>query len=147
MSLAEIIESDARLALKNKDQVRLSALRMLKASLKNKEVALRRKLSDAEVINIIGAQIKMRRESIEIFQPAGRTDLVEKEEAELNILSAYCPAPLSRKELELEVKRIIQETSATGLKDLGKVMKVAMSQLEGKAEGKVISEIVKSYLV
>ncbi len=146
MSLIETVEADMKLALKNQEQAKLSTLRMLKASLKNKEVELRRKLSDPEVVNVIGSQIRKLKESIECFQKADRKDLVEKESIELAILSAYLPAQLSREELEQEIERIIHETGATSLKDMGKAMKVAMSHLSGRTEGKVISELVKSCL-
>lgn len=146
MSLVETIKADAVRALKSKDQIRLSTLRMLLAAVKNKQIELRRDLTDPEVINVIGTQMRKRRESIQSFQPAGRTDLVEKETSELGILSAYFPAPLTREEIELEIDRIIQQANATSHKDLGKVMKAAISQLAGRAEGKLINEVAKAQL-
>lgn len=144
--MIEKIEADFKVALKTKDQIRLSTLRMLKASIHNKEVELRRNLSEAEITRVINAQIKQRKESIECFEQAGRADLVKKEGAELEVLSAYLPVQFSPAELEEEVKKIISEAGATSIKDLGRVMKAAMPKLEGKADGKFVTEIVKKYL-
>lgn len=146
MSLVEQIEADFKGALKKRDATKVSVLRMLKASIKNKEIELRHKLDETEIISAVRAQIRQRREAIEEFQKAGRIDLKEKESAELDILSDYLPAQASREELETEIRRIIEETGATGPKDMGKVMKAAVSKLAGKADGKTIQEIVKECL-
>lgn len=146
MSLVERIEADFKGALKKRDATKVSVLRMLKASIKNKEIELRHKLDETEIISAVRAQIRQRREAIEEFQKAGRIDLKEKESAELDILSYYLPAQASREELEMEIRRIIEETGATGSKDMGKVMKAAVSKLAEKADGKTIQEIVKECL-
>ncbi|MFH1147312.1 MAG: GatB/YqeY domain-containing protein [Pseudomonadota bacterium] len=146
MFLIEEIEVNFKDALKKRDATKVSVLRMLKAAIKNKEIDLRHKLDETEIISAVRAQIRQRREAIEEFQKAGRIDLKEKESAELEILSSYLPAHASREELEMEIRRIIEETGASGPKDMGKVMKAAVSKLAGKADGKTVSEIVKECL-
>jgi len=125
----------------------LNALRGLKAVIKNKEVELRRKLEDNEIIQLIAKQIKQRKESIAQFQRGNRPDLVEKEEKELKVLEQFMPPPLSEKELDIILQEIITETGAIGPQDMGKVMKIAMSRLSGRAEGKIISQKVRQFLI
>lgn len=146
MFLIETIEVNFKDALKKRDAIKVSVLRMLKAAIKNKEIDLRHKLDETEIISAVRAQIRQRREAIEEFQKAGRIDLKDKESAELEILSSYLPAQASREELEMEIRRIIEETGASGPTDMGKVMKAAVSKLAGKADGKTVSEIVKECL-
>ena len=146
MSLYEEINEHLKEALKSKKTDALNALRGLKAVIKNKEVELRRKLEDNEIIQLIAKQIKQRKESIAQFQKGNRPDLVEKEEKELKVLEQFMPPPLSEKELDIILQEIITETEAIGPQDMGKVMKIAMSRLSGRAEGKIISQKVRQFL-
>jgi len=147
MELKEKIAKDLNEALKQKDDRKLSALRLLRAEIKKREVSGQRKeLSEAEVIEALQTLVKQRRESIRLFQEGKRQDLVEKEEAELQVLLTYLPQPLSPTEIGTILEQVIDETQATGLKDLGKVMKAVMARVAGKAEGKTVSEMVKQRL-
>ena len=147
MSLYEEINEHLKEALKSKKTDALNALRGLKAVIKNKEVELRRKLEDNEIIQLIAKQIKQRKDSIAQFQRGNRPDLVEKEEKELKVLEQFMPPPLSEKELDIILQEIITETEAIGPQDMGKVMKIAMSRLSGRAEGKIISQKVRQFLI
>lgn len=146
MSLYEEINEHLKEALKSKKTDALNTLRGLKAVIKNKEVELRRKLEDNEIIQLIAKQIKQRKESISQFQRGKRPDLVEKEEKELKVLEQFMPPPLSEEALDKILQEIITETGAIGPQDMGKVMKVAMFRLSGRAEGKVISQKVRQFL-
>ena len=147
MSLYEEINEHLKEALKSKKTDALNALRGLKAVIKNKEVELRRKLEDNEIIQLIAKQIKQRKESIAQFQKGNRPDLVEKEEKELKVLEQFMPPPLSEEALDKILQEIITETGAIGPQDMGKVMKIAMSRLSGRAEGKIISQKVRQFLI
>ena len=147
MSLNDSIAAAITAAMKNKDQARLSALRMLKAAVMNKEVEKKRGLEDAEVLQVIAALAKQRRDSIEQFKAAGRTDLVDKETADLTILESYLPPAASADDIEAAVVAAIAETGATAAKDMGKVMKAVIPKLAGKnADGRVVNEIVRRKL-
>ena len=147
MSLRERIEKDFTDALKARDERKLSALRLFKTDLKKREVSGQKKeMTDAEAMEVLSSLAKQRRESIRLFQEGHRQDLVEKEEAELNILLTYLPKPLSSSELEGLIDQSVAETQATGPKDQGKVMKAVMGKVTGRADGKAISEIVKQKL-
>ncbi len=141
------IAKDFTEALKARDERKLSALRLLRTEIKKREVSGQKKeLSDAEVMEAISTLVKQRRESIRLFREGQRQDLVEKEEGELQILLSYLPPPFSQTEIEALIDQVIGETQAAGPKDQGKVMKSAMAKVAGKAEGKVVSEIVKQKL-
>ncbi|MBP1713622.1 MAG: yqeY [Deltaproteobacteria bacterium] len=147
MSLRERIEKDFTDALKARDERKLSALRLFKTDLKKREVSGQKKeMTDAEAMEVLSSLAKQRRESIRLFQEGHRQDLVEKEEAELNILLTYLPKPLSSSELEGLIDQAVAETQATGPKDQGKVMKAIMGKVTGRADGKAVSEIVKQKL-
>ena len=147
MSLRERIEKDFTDALKARDERRLSALRLFKTDLKKREVSgPKKELTDAEATEVLSSLAKQRRESIRLFQEGQRQDLVAKEEAELNILLAYLPQPLSPSELEGLIDQTVAEVQATGPKDQGKVMKAVMGKVTGRADGKAVSEIVKQKL-
>jgi len=147
MSLNDSIAADITAAMKNRDQARLSALRMLKAAVMNKEVEKKRGLEDAEVLQVIAALAKQRRDSIEQFKAAGRTDLVDKETADLTILESYLPPAASADDIEAAVVAAIAETGATAAKDMGKVMKAVMPKLAGKnADGRAVNEAVRRKL-
>jgi uncharacterized protein YqeY len=147
MSLREQIEKDFTDALRARDERKLSALRLFKTELKKREVSGQKKApTDTEAVEVLSTLVKQRRESIRLFQEGHRQDLVTKEEAELNILLGYLPQPLSPSELEAMIEQIIAETQAAGPKDQGKVMKVIMAKVTGRADGKAVSEIVKQKL-
>jgi uncharacterized protein YqeY len=147
MSLNDSIAAAITAAMKNKDQARLSALRMLKAAVMNKEVEKKRGLEDAEVLQVIAALAKQRRDSIDQFRAAGRTDLVDKETGELAILESYLPPAASADDIDAAVAAAIAETGATSARDMGKVMKAVIPKLAGKnADGRVVNEIVRRKL-
>jgi uncharacterized protein YqeY len=147
MTLREKISKDFNDALKARDDRKLSALRLLRTEIKKREVSGQRKeLSDPEVMDAISALVKQRRESIRLFREGQRQDLAEQEEAELQILLAYLPQALSQAEIESMIDQVIAESQATGPKDMGKVMKAAMAKMAGRAEGKIVNEIVKQRL-
>ena len=145
--LSEKIDQDLRLAMKEKDALRVSALRFLKASLTNLAIDKKvEKLEDPDVLDVITKQTKQHQEAIDGFKKGGREDLVTKETKELEILKSYLPPQASRKELLAWIEEAVQESGAQDLKDLGKVMKVIMPKTKGKADGKVVSELVRNFL-
>jgi uncharacterized protein YqeY len=147
MMLKEQIAKDFNEALKGREERKLSALRLLRTEIKKREVSGQKKeLSEAEVREAISTLVKQRRESIRLFREGQRQDLVEKEEAELQFLQAYLPQPLSQSAIEELIDQVLFETQATGMKDQGKVMRAVMAKISGRAEGKVVSEIVKQKL-
>lgn len=146
MSLKDKLTDEMKDAMRSQDKVRLSTIRMLLSAVKNKEIDLRVELTDEEVIETITSQVKQRRDSIEQFTNAGRLDLVEKEEAELKILQGFLPKQLTPEEIDSEVEKAVAEAEASGMKDLGKVMKLLMPRVAGRADGKVVSEKVRERL-
>jgi uncharacterized protein YqeY len=147
MALIEQVGEDVKAAMKAKDPARLGALRMLKAAIVNKGVEKGRDLDDAEVLQVVASLVKQRRDSIEQFAKAGRTDLVERETAEIAVLEQYLPPPASQAEIDAAVDAAIAESGATTAKDLGKVMKAVMPKLAGKsADGRVVNETVRRKL-
>jgi uncharacterized protein YqeY len=145
-TLRERIQGDLKSALKagRKDAVR--TLRMLEAALKNKQIELRRPLTDPEVVQAVQAGIKQRRESIAQYAKGGRADLVAQEEEEAAVLALYLPAQLSEAELDALVQAAVTEVGATGPKDLGAVMKRVMAEAQGRAEGARINAAVRARL-
>jgi uncharacterized protein len=133
-------------AAKAKDKIRLSAIRMLKSALHNKEIDLMRSLNEAETLQVLSAIVKQRKDSIEQFAKGGRTDLVDKETAELKVVQEFMPVQMSDEEVEAIIKKTIAEIDAVSVKDMGKVMKALMPQLTGKADGKMVGEKVKTLL-
>ncbi len=147
MKLLEQISKDMAEAMKAREPAKLSALRMVKAALMNGEVSKGRPLEEAEAQQVLASLIKQRRDSIEQFGNAGRSDLVDKESAELAILERYAPPPVSADELAQAVDAAIRETGATGGKDIGRVMKAVMGSLAGRsADGKAVNELVRKKL-
>ena len=147
IKLSDQVNAGITEAMKAKDTVRLSALRMLKAAIMNKGVEKGRDLDDAEVLQVVGALAKQRRDSIEQFAKAGRTDLVDKETAEMKILDAFLPPAASAADIDAAVAAAITETGATSAKDMGKVMKAVMPMLGGKtADGRAVNEAVRRAL-
>lgn len=146
ISLSERLDQAFKKAIKGQQQTVLSTLRVLKTAIRYKEVEVKHHLSDAEVLAVITSQAKQRRDAIAEYAKAGRQDLASKEEEELNILLSFLPAQLSPEELEAEIVRIIYQVGAATPKDLGRVMKAAMAELTGRADGKVVQEIVRRRL-
>ena len=148
MPLKEQLAGDLTAAMRAGDEVRKSTLRMLMSAIKNAEVAgsERKELDDAQVMQVIGKQVKQRKESIDEFQKAGRQDLVDKEKAEMVVLQAYMPEQMGRDDIAAEVRRVIEEVGAKVPADKGKVMQVLMPRLSGKAEGREINAVVTELL-
>jgi len=146
MSLEERLVEEMKQALKSNDKLRLSTIRMIRSALKNKEIELRKKLEDEEVVKVIQVMVRKGEESVEQFQIGGRMDLVEKEKKEIETLKSFLPQPLSQEEILKIIDQSIQETQASSLKDIGKVMKSVMPKIGGKADGKLINQLVKERL-
>ena len=146
MSLSEKIASDLKAAMKSGQRTRVDVLRMIKAQIKNVEIEKGRPLTEEEEIQVLQSAAKKRKEAIELYEKGGRPELAAKEKEELAIIEAFLPKQLSREEIEAVVAEIVSETGASSLKDLGKVMKEAMGRLRGKADGKVVQEIVRAKL-
>jgi hypothetical protein len=147
MNLSDRINADITSAMKSREQTRLSALRMLKAAVMNKGIEKGRDLDDGEVLQVVASLVKQRRDSIEQFARAGRTDLVEKETGEIGVLEQYQPPAASAEEIDAAVAAAIAETGAATQKDMGRVMKAVMPKLAGKtADGKTVNEAVRKRL-
>ena len=146
MSLKEKIDEDLKNSLKAKDATKTACLRMLKASLKNKQVELGRDMDEQEILAVISSMVRKGKEAAEEFKRGGRDDLVKKEEEEIKIFYEYMPEQCSPEEIRKTLQEIIVDLSAQGPKDMGKVMKAAMERLSGKAQGKQVSEIAKQLL-
>lgn len=147
MSLSDRLTEDLKFAMKSRDQLRMDVIRMIKAAVLNKEVELKRDLDDAEMSRVMTTLVKQRRESIEQFEKAQRTELAAKERKEIEIIESYLPRPLSPQELEAIVVSAVTETGSRSLKDMGTVMKAVMARLAGQSiDGKQVSDLVKSRL-
>ena len=146
MTFKDRIEQEMILAAKATDKVRLSTLRMLKNGLHNREIDLKRELNEAEFLQLLSSMVKQRRDSIEQFEKGGRADLVEKEEAELKVIREFMPAQMPEEALDEIIAEAIRETGAAGVRDIGKVMKVLMPKVAGKADGKTVGDKVKRVL-
>ena len=144
-SKAQLVE-DLKAALKGGDRLKTSVLRLLCALIKNKEIEKRGELDDSEIIQAVTASCKLRKEAIEQYTKGGRDDLAAKEEAELTLLEAYLPPPLSPEELLKKIEEALAASQASSLKDMGKVMALLMPEISGRADGKVVSQMVKDAL-
>jgi uncharacterized protein YqeY len=146
MAFKEKMNEDMVLAAKAKNKVRLSALRMLKSGLHNQEIELKRELNETEFLQLLSSMVKQRKDSIEQFEKGGRDDLVEKETAELKVIEEFLPAQLPEADLDAAIAEAIREAGATGVRDMGKVMKVLMPRVTGQADGKRVGDKVKARL-
>ncbi len=146
MSLKEQLDAELKAAMKERDPLKVSVIRMRKSAIKYREIELMKSLGDAGVQAVVGSEIKRRRDSVEQYRQGGREDLASKEEAEIALLQRYQPAQLSEGELARMVDDVIARVGAQGPKDMGKVMKQLLPEVEGRAEGKVVSELVKQRL-
>jgi uncharacterized protein YqeY len=146
MSLSQRITAELKEAIKTKDTIRVSCMRMLKADLKNRQVEKGSDLEDKEIESAVSSLIRKGQEAAKEFRRGDRADLAEKEEKEVEILYEFLPEQLDPADIEKKIKEIISELSATGAKDLGKVMKAAMAQMAGKVQGKEVNEIARKLL-
>jgi len=146
MSLKDQLNESMKTAMKARDDLRLSAVRMVRSMVKNREIDQKKELNDQEIIEVISTLVKQRRESIRMYREGNRPDLVAKEEAELEVLLGFLPAQLGTAEIEELVDRVILETGAQGAKDMGRVMKALTPLTAGKADGKTVSDTVKQRL-
>jgi len=146
MGLKGEIQEAMKAAMKSGDRLSLSALRLLLSALHNEEIKERRELSPEEIIKVISSLCKQRQESIEYFRKGGRSDLLEKEQAELAVLRRFLPEALSEEEICSLIRSSIEEVGAKGVQDLGKVMKQIMPKVTGRTEGKRVSELAREIL-
>ena len=146
MSLMEKLTVDMKETMKQGEKERLSVIRLVRGAVRQAEIDGKKTLSDDEIIGVITKEVKMRRDSIEEFERGGRSDLVEKTQAEIAILMPYLPAQLSPDEVRQFVETAVAEVGATTAKDMGKVMGVLMPRVKGRADGKLVNEIVRSIL-
>ena len=146
MGLKDQIQQDIKQAMKDKDKVKLSTLRLLMSEIKNKEIDAGGELEEGDILSIIQKAAKQRKESIEQYKKGGRDELAAKEKRELEILSAYLPKQLSQEELESIIKEAIEKCGATSPKEMGKVMKEVMPAVKGRADGKEVNALVRKLL-
>jgi len=146
MGLLQTLQEEMKQALKAKDTLKLSVIRMLISEIKKVQIDTKKDLSDEEIIQVIQKYAKQRKESIKQYRDAGREDLAQKEEKELEIVSKFLPKQLSEDEIVKIVEQAIVETGASSMKDMGKVMKIVMEKVKGRADGSVVSKIVKEKL-
>jgi uncharacterized protein YqeY len=144
--VANRLDAELREAMKSRDELKVSVVRMIKASLKNKAIEKMSPLTDEDVLSALSSLAKQRRESIEQFAAGGRTELAEKEKKELEIIQTYLPKQLSSEELDEIIKSAINEAGASSPNDMGKVMKIATPKTKGAADGRVVSQRVKELL-
>ena len=146
MALEDRLVEEMKQAMKSNDKLRLSTIRMIRTAVKNKEIEQRKPLDDEGIIRVIQGMVRKSEESVEQFKAGGRMDLVEKETKEIETMKSYLPQPLSREEVLTIIDQTIEETQATSLKDLGKVMKSLMPKLGGKVDGALVNQWVKERL-
>ena len=147
MSLTDRLSDDLKLAMKARDQLRVDAIRMVKAALQNKEIELKKELDEAEGSRVLLTLVKQRKEAVEQYQKGKREDLADKELKEITIIEGYLPKALSQEEIVKIVESAVQEAGPVTMKDMGKVMKAVMAKLAGQAvDGKVLSDLVRSKL-
>jgi len=146
MALKDQLDADLKAAMKEKAALKLSVVRMLKSAVKYREIELMKPLDDAGVMGVIASEIKRRRDSVEQYRAGNRQDLVDQEEAEIQILQGWLPQQLSADELRAKVDAAIQAAGAKGPKDMGAVMKALLPEVQGRAEGKAVSDLVKARL-
>lgn len=146
MALKDQLDADLKAAMRDKDTVKLSVVRMLKSAIKYREIEVMKPLDDAGVLQVITSEIKRHKDSVEQYRAGNRTDLVEKEEAEIAILQGWLPTQLTEAEVRAKVDAAVTQVGAKGPKDMGAVMKALLPEVQGKADGKLVSELVKARL-
>ena len=144
--LREKLAEEMKTAMKARDELRLSTIRLVRSAVKNRDIEVKRELDDREIIEVIATLVKQRRESIRLYNEAGRRDLADKEEKEVGILLDFLPQQLTHAELSDLVDRAISETGAQGARDMGKVMKALTPHVAGRADGKEVSNVVREKL-
>jgi len=147
MSLQDRIQSDIADAMRSKDNLKLGVLRMMKTAVKNKEVEKMKALEEGEVFAVLNSLVKQRKDSVDQFRKGGREDLATKEESEIKVIELYLPAAASDEDIQRAIAEAVQETGASSMKDMGKVMKATQARLAGKtADGSRVSQMVKEKL-
>lgn len=146
MTLRDQLLEDLKTAMRERDQVRIATLRMVRAEVQNREIDAGKPLEDVDIVGVISKQVRQHHESIEAFTTGNRPNLVEQEKAELIVLMGYLPEQLSETETAVLASKVIQEIGATELTDLGKVMSALMPQVRGKADGNKVRSIVSNLL-
>ena len=146
MSLSETLQQDMKSAMRDGDTLRRDTLRMVIAAVQNSAKAKQAPLSDAETTDVIGKEVKKRRESIEAYQQAGREDLAAQEQAEIEVLAPYLPEQMSEDEVSKLVQEAVAQSGATSARDMGKVMGLLMPKVKGRADGKLVSGLVAQEL-
>ena len=146
MALKERLDQDMKQAMREKAQLRLDTIRMLKSAIKYREIELAKALDDAGVIAVAVGEIKRRRDAIEQYRAGNRQDLADKEQKEIEFLQAYLPQQLTEAEVRAKVDEAVKKVGAQGMKDMGAVMKALMPEVQGRADGKVVSDLVKARL-
>lgn len=144
--LKERLANDMVGALKGKNKLRLSVIRLLRAAIKNEEIKRKKELTDPEVIQVLKRALKQRKEAIEAFKRGNREDLVQKEAAEADILKEYLPEPITPQEIAQIIDQVIEEVGARDLKDFGRVMKGIMEKAPGRVDGKIANQLVREIL-
>ncbi|MEI6224704.1 MAG: GatB/YqeY domain-containing protein [Deltaproteobacteria bacterium] len=146
MALREKLDEDLKSAMRAKDSLRMNTIRALKSAVKYREIELMKPLDDAGILGVMATEIKRRRDSVEQYRAGNRADLADKEEAEIKILQEFLPQQLTPAEVEAKVVEVIARVGAQGPKDMGAVMKALLPDVQGRADGKVVSELVKQRL-
>ncbi|MCM3040517.1 GatB/YqeY domain-containing protein [Paenibacillus motobuensis] len=146
MNLSERLNEDMKQAMKSQDKFKLSTIRMVRSTIKNLEIDLKRTLDDNEVLDILSREIKQRKDALQEFEKAGRDDLAASARAEVEIIAVYLPKQLTEEEIKVIVQQTIQETGASSKADMGKVMSALMPKVKGRADGKLINQAVQQSL-
>lgn len=146
MEIQDRLSEDLKTAMKAKEKVKVETIRMVRAQLKDFQIAKRDELTEEDEISVVINAAKMRKEALELYEKSDRQDLIDRERQELEIISAYLPAQLSKEEVDRVVLKVMQEVGASSPQDMGKVMGAAMKELRGKADGKMVQEIVREKL-
>lgn len=146
MSLSQQLTEAMKEAMKAKDSLRLNTIRQIRTTVKNREIEERRELDDQGIVGVISSLVKQRKESAQLYREGGRPDLAEKEEREMAVLQEFLPAQLAEEDIRAIIEEAVAETGAASMKDMGKVMKVVAARTVGRADGRVVSEMVKARL-
>jgi uncharacterized protein YqeY len=146
MSLNERLNDDMKQSMKNQDKFKLSVIRMVRSTIKNVEIDLKRTLDDSEVLDILSREIKQRKDSLQEFEKAGRTDLSDNLKKEIEIITVYMPQQLTEEEINVIVQQTIQETGASSKAEIGKVMSALMPKVKGRADGRLVNQAVQQFL-
>ncbi len=148
MDILKKINEDLITSMKSKNELKTTTLRMIKSAVKNAEIAKRGKgdLTEDDIMGVLSTMVKQRKESAEQYEKANRKDLADKENTEISIIQEYLPKQLTTEELDAIIKTTIQETGVTGMKEMGKLMKALMPKVKGKADGKLVNQMIKEIL-